>query len=149
MQDWHSIKTQEDIKRLMSAYGDFHDSCIVSLNFQSGAYVDDDRSMHFGDAQACVLSVVFQRQREPKTVELQFIALRQLHLVGWQDNYLCEISEAYLSFHHGLLPGQPERVIVWSDNDSFDPAQIDGTIHEPADTYIIANELCWRMVDDR
>ena len=148
MQDWHPIKTQEDIKYLMFTYGDFHDSCIVSLNFQSGAYVDDDRSMYFGDAQACVLSVVFQRQWEPKTVELQFIGLRQLHLVGWQDNYLCEISEAYLSFHHGLLPGQPERVIVWSDNDSFDPAQIDGTIHEPADTYIIANELRWRMVDD-
>ena len=44
MQDWHPIKTQEDIEHLMSAYGDFHDSCIVSLDFQSGAYVDDDRS---------------------------------------------------------------------------------------------------------
>ena len=149
MQDWHPIKTQEDVERLMSDYGDFHDSCVVSLNFQSGAYVDDDRAMHFGDAQARVLSVVFQRQWEPKTVELQFIGLRQLHLVGWQDNYLCEISEAYLSFHHGLLPGQPERVIVWSDNGSFDPAQIDSTIREPADTYIVANELRWRTVDDR
>ena len=75
--------------------------------------------------------------------------MRQLHLVGWQDNYLCEISEVYLSFHHGLLPGQPECMIVWSDNGSFDPVQIDGTIHEPADTYIIANELRWRTVDDR
>lgn len=149
MQDWNPIQTQEDIERLMSAYGDFHDSCIVSLNFQSGAYVDEDWSMHFGDAQARVLSVVFQCQWEPKTIALRFIGLRQLHLVGWQDNYLCEISEAYLSFHHGLLPWQPERVIVWSDNGSFDPAQIDGTIHEPADTYIIANELRWRMVEDR
>ena len=75
----------------MSAYGDFHDACIVSLNFQSGAFVDDKSAMHFGGPEERVLSVVFQRQWEPKTIELQFIGLRQLHLIGWQDNYLCNI----------------------------------------------------------
>ena len=99
----------------MSAYGDFHDACIVSLNFQSGAFVDDKSAMHFGGPEERVLSVVFQRQWEPKTIELQFIGLRQLHLIGWQDNYLCNILEAYLAFHDNLLPGKPHRVIVWSD----------------------------------
>lgn len=35
MNTWHDIKTQEDIDLLMSVYGNFHDACIVSLNFKS------------------------------------------------------------------------------------------------------------------
>lgn len=148
MENWHSVETQKDIERLMSTYGDFHDACIVSLNFQSGAFVDDENAMHFGGPKNRVLSVVFQCQWEPKTIELQFIGLRQLHLVGWQDNYLCDILEAYLSFCDNLLPGKPDRVIVWSDNSCFDTAKIGSTIQEPADTYIVANALRWRIVKD-
>ena len=48
MENWQSAETQKDIEQLMSAYGDFHDACIVSLNFQSGAFVDDKSAMHFG-----------------------------------------------------------------------------------------------------
>ena len=95
MENWQSAETQKDIEQLMSAYGDFHDACIVSLNFQSGAFVDDKSAMHFGGPEERVLSVVFQRQWEPKTIELQFIGLRQLHLIGWQDNYLCNILGQY------------------------------------------------------
>ena len=120
MENWQSAETQKDIEQLMSAYGDFHDACIVSLNFQSGAFVDDKSAMHF-------------------------IGLRQLHLIGWQDNYLCNILEAYLAFHDNLLPGKPHRVIVWSDNSCFDAAEIGSTIQEPADTYIVSNVLRWRI----
>ena len=145
MENWQSAETQKDIEQLMSAYGDFHDACIVSLNFQSGAFVDDKSAMHFGGPEERVLSVVFQRQWEPKTIELQFIGLRQLHLIGWQDNYLCNILEAYLAFQDNLLPGKPHRVIVWSDNSCFDAAEIGSTIQEPADTYIVSNVLRWRI----
>ena len=93
MEKWYSIRTQKDIEQLMSTYGDFHDACIISLNFQSGAFVDDENAMHFGSPEERVLAVVFQCQWEPKTIELQFIGLRQMHLVGWQDNYLCDIFE--------------------------------------------------------
>ena len=65
----------------------FHDSCIVSANFQSGAFVDSEMSMHFGDALSHKLHVVFHRQWQPKAIELCFIGLRQFHLVGWQDIY--------------------------------------------------------------
>lgn len=148
MGKWYRVETQKDIEQLMSTYGDFHDACIVSLNFQSGAFVDDESAMHFGSPEDHVLSVVFQCQWEPKTVELQFIGLRQLHLVGWQDNYLCDILDAYLIFHDNLLPGEPNRVIVWSDNSCFDPAKIGSTIQEPSDTYIVANALKWRIVKE-
>ena len=87
MDSWHNIETESDIEFLMSTYGGFHDSCIVSLSFQSGAFVDDERAMHFGDAESRKLSMIFQCQWDPKTIELQVCGLRQMHLVGWQDNY--------------------------------------------------------------
>ena len=147
MGNWSRIETQKDIDLLMKIYSDFHDFCIVSLNFQSGAFVDDDMAMHFGSAEERILSVIFQCQWEPKAIELQFSGLRQMHLIGWQDNYMCDISSAYLAFHNNLLPGEPGRVIVWSDTDWFNVEKIDNSIHEPADTYIVANSLRWRIVD--
>ena len=121
MADWHKIETQEDIDLLMTDYGNFHDACIASLTFQSGAFVDDNRTMYVGRADERILSVIFQCQWEPKTIELQFSGLRQIHLIGWQDNY---------------------------SSDWFDVAKIDNSIHEPADTYIVANALRWRVVDE-
>lgn len=147
MSTWYNIETQDDIDHLMTTYGDFHDACIVSLNFQTGVFVDDKMTMHFGSAEEKILSVTFQRQWNPKTIELQFSGLRQIHLIGWQDNYLNDILCAYLAFHNDLLPGTPKRVIVWSDTDYFDVTKIDNSIHEPADTYIVANALKWRIVD--
>lgn len=147
MSTWYNIETQDDIEHLMTTYGDFHDACIVSLNFQTGVFVDDKMTMHFGSAEEKILSVTFQRQWNPKTIELQFSGLRQIHLIGWQDNYLNDILCAYLAFHNDLLPGTPKRVIVWSDTDYFDVTKIDNSIHEPADTYIVANALKWRIVD--
>ena len=118
MGDWHKVELQEDIDFLMETYGGFHDSCIVSLSFQSGAFVDNDMAMHFGGPNERILSVICQSQWESKTIELQFSGLRQMHIVGWQDNYLCLILDAYLAFHNGLLPGSPDWVIVWSDTDA-------------------------------
>lgn len=148
MDHWHSIRTERDIEFLMSTYGGFHDSCIVSFSFQNGAFVDDKGAMHFGDAASRRLSVIFQSQWKPRTIELQFLGLRQMHFVGWQDNYCCDILDAYLSFHDNLLPGNPDRVLVWSDTDWFDVTKIDNSIHEPADTYIVANALRWRIMDE-
>jgi len=104
--------------------------------------------MHFGSPEEHILSVVFHCQWEPKIIELQFIGLRKLHLVGWQDNYLCDILEAYLSFHDNLLPGKPNRIIVWSNDSYFDVAKVSNAIQEPEDTYIIANALRWRIIKE-
>lgn len=146
MPEWKTVKEQKDIDLLMDTYGNFHDACIVSMNYQSGAYVDDNRVLYYGDAKSRRLSVIFQCQWSPKTIELEFSGLRQMHIVGWQDNYTCDISDAYLAFHHHLLPGNPERVIVWSDTDWFDVEKINNSISEPADSYIVANGLRWRII---
>ena len=147
MSEWKEIVSQDDIDRLFILYGGFHDSCIVSASYKSGVFVDDNRSMHFGNSSKYELSVVFHSQWTPKILELCFTGVRQLHLTGWQDNYLCDIYEAHLSFYEGLLPGKPERVIVWANYSDFDVKEIDNTIHEPSDTYIVANALKWRIID--
>lgn len=129
MNSWYDIKTQEDIDSLMSVYGDFHDAYIVSLNFQSGVFVDDDMVMLFGGAEERILSVKFQRQWRPKTIEVQFVGLLQMHLVAWQDNYSCDILSANFAFYDNLLPGNPKRVIILSDTDLFHVEKIDNSIH--------------------
>lgn len=72
MEHWHNIRTERDIEFLMSTYGGFHDSCIVSFSFQNGAFVDDKGAMHFSDAASRRLSVIFKSQWKPRTIELQF-----------------------------------------------------------------------------
>ena len=63
MGNWNIIETQEDIDGLLSAYNYFHDSCMVSLNFQSGAFVDDkDWAMQFRHAEDRIKSLSFHRQ---------------------------------------------------------------------------------------
>ena len=38
---WNEIKNEIDIENLMKEYSGFHDSCIVSINYHSGAFVND------------------------------------------------------------------------------------------------------------
>ena len=72
-----------------------------------------------------------------------------MHIVGWQDNYTCDISDAYLAFHNHLLTERLEKVIIWADTDWFDIEKIDNSITEPSDTYIVANELRWRVINEQ
>ena len=67
MENWQSAETQKDIEQLMSAYGDFHDACIVSLNFQSGAFVDDKkRNAFWRPGRACFYPSYFNVNGNPK-----------------------------------------------------------------------------------
>lgn len=145
MDEWKKISSQNDIDELLNFYVGFHDSCIVSASYRNGAFVDDKGSMHFGDSAQYEMLVMFHSQWKP-AIEMRFCGLRQLHLTGWQNNYACDIFDVYLSFCDDVLPGKPSRVIVWADTESFNIKNINNTIHEPSDTYIVANDLSWRIV---
>lgn len=150
MTDWKEITSQDDIHELLETYGGFHDSCIVSASYKSGAFVNDMKVKYGGSPSEHELFIVFHSQWNPQILEMCFTGLRQLRLAGWAHNYWCdEILDAYLSFHEGLLPGDPDRVIVWADTYDFDVKNIDNTIHEPSDTYIVANGLRWRLIDPK
>ena len=104
--------------------------------------------MHIGKAEQYSLTVTFQRQWRPKTLEMRFIGLRKFHLTGVEPDYLPEIFEAHLAFIDNLLPGEPQKVIVWSDNCEFDAQNVAYTVTEPGGSYIIANRAVWRTIDN-
>lgn len=144
--------TQKDIDDLLDTYGGFHDACIVSVNFVSGTYVDRTKTMHFDGFASYTLNIVFHSQWSDYALELHFAGLRRLHLVGAQDNYINDIFDASIKFYDNILPSRyqtPAQVIVWADREDFDLKDIDSQLTEPADTYVIAHALKWRLLEKK
>lgn len=148
MHSWHEVETEEDIKRLLEIYGGFHDACLVSLNYKSGAYVDAEQTMHFGLPEERELHVFFHRQWEPREVELCFTGLRKYCIAGWQNNYFCDMFDCYLAIHQDLIAGRDESLIVWADGANFSPKDFveRDILAEPVTSYVIAENLRWRLL---
>ena len=143
---WLNVESQKDIDSLLEEYYGFHDACIVSVQYISGASVDDIGTMHYSKENSCLIirfdsqMPSFNKRPEKKTLELKFSGLRRMNLIGIQDNYFCDISSCYLEFY--------QNHIIWSDNDWFDPLKYseDKLLQEPMDTFVIADHLAWRFV---
>lgn len=56
---WNEIRNENDIESLMTEYGGFHDSCIVSINYQSGAKVDSKGAMLNGELMEHLLMIMY------------------------------------------------------------------------------------------
>ena len=146
--DWKEVRTDADIQELLKTCLGFHDACIVSAQYVSGTHVAEDGAMWFGPGGQRLL-VLFHSQWEPYYLELYFEGVRRFRLIGLQDNYLNEIFEAFIKFFDGILPCEHfahPRVIVWS-NSEFDPKSVGEGLEEPAESYIIASSLKWRIAD--
>jgi hypothetical protein len=146
--NWVPVNTPMDIAALMDAYSGFHDSCIISANYISGAYVDDRFAMH-GKNRDCTLVLRLDSQMAAnavhpwkKTIEMKFIGLRRMYLTGYEDNYFCEILSCYLTFH--------QNWILWSDQDDFDPDRSNPSslFEEPMTTFVLADRLEWRFTEE-
>ena len=147
MSEWNEITSRIDIDELLYTSSGFHDTCIFSVNYKSGAFVDEKNAMHFGMSDDHELTVVLHGQWEQKGIELCFTGVRQFHLTGWRRNYTCEILEAHLSFYEGMWDGRQERLIVWSDAWDFNLEQLNSAAKELNHTYVIASALKWRVIE--
>lgn len=149
---WNEIKTEDDIANFMDFYEDFHDSCIVSLNYSSGMFVNEKNAMVGSSNREHKLTVIFNSFGS-KPVELLFEGVRKFSFPAWQDCLLDDIYDAYLAFHTELLgKTRDDRLIVWADKGWFSPAKyvedhILSRNHEHA-SYVIAEKLFWRIIDD-
>ena len=150
---WNEIKNEEDIQSLLEEYYDFHDSCIVSINYSSGAFVDENNAMGNGELYEHTVLMAFNSQWK-KPIELLFKGVRKCNIVGWQDYYFCDIMGAYLGFNDKLLgKTRDDRLIVWSDYSGFDPLIY--TEHDLISqsghncTYVIAEKLFWRYKQEQ
>lgn len=149
---WNEINNEIDIENLMKKYCGFHDSCIVSINYYSGAFVDDSGGMANGEMLEHSIEMVLHSQWN-KPIELRFAGVRKCNIVGWQDNYFCDIFGAYMSFHTELLgKTRDDKLIVWADCDGFRP--INYTEEELISpngencTYVIAEKMSWRIMTE-
>ena len=97
-----SIKNNKDIEKLMEKYNYFHDSCISEISYESGAYVNEDLSMNpINDKR--ILKVVFQRQEDPRNLEIKFNKLIKLNLAPESEDCDCIILGATMEIKDGNL----------------------------------------------
>lgn len=148
MREWTLVKTQEDIEKLLECYFGFHDSCLVGLDYKTGAFVDGS-CMYFGSPEQRELHMIFHSQWEERPLELYFTGVRGYFISGYQDLYSCEIFDCYLKIHIDLIPGKDEPLFVWADNSSFSPENMPQgrLLHEPMPTYVVASSLKWRFLE--
>ncbi len=123
MSNLHKIINDSDIKELLDTYANFHDACIVHIDYQSGSFVNENGAMCFGDE---TLKILFHSQAVKKTLELTFINVQKFNVTPLHDAmYGCT-----LKFENGF--------IVWSDTDNT-------PISENC-TYVIAQNLLWNIL---
>ncbi|MDE6727648.1 MAG: hypothetical protein K2J80_06880 [Oscillospiraceae bacterium] len=148
---WIEITDNAAIDKLMSDYGGFHDSCIVSISYASGSRVDEKDTMHMMGADEHTLSMTVYSQWY-KPIELLFSGVRKCCITGFQDSYSCELYDATLEFRTDLLgETRDDRLIVWASYKGFDPKT--HTERYPLNngyevTYIIANKLKYRIFEE-
>ena len=133
---WHSVRTKDDITFLMETVGYFHDSCLKQLKYVSGAYVNNDLSMHpINDTRE--LKMIIQRQDDnPSAIELAFSGLNYCKLFPCNEQFTCEILDATLLWTDGN--------ILWADCGGLTAEEIE----KYAGTVISAAGLRWRAVSE-
>jgi hypothetical protein len=125
--EFNLVKTQEDIDYLLNKFHDFHDSCIVSVNYKSGAYVDKSNFSMNPLNTARTLSVIFQSQfKDCYSIEIVFNKLVKFKLEPHDENYDCIIFDAMLK--------KVEDLFLWSDSSES--------------CCIMSQELMWRFCEE-
>jgi hypothetical protein len=144
--DWLEVKHKGDIDYLLQQYGGFYDACLVRTEYNSGAHVDENETLFYGGPADREIHMIFQRQWEPKTIDLWFTGVKRVNIAGWQQDYQCDIYGCYLDFRGDLQMGQ--NLIVWSDYKEFDPQEQKGKgiLEEPMQSFVIAKGLRWRFL---
>lgn len=134
--EWIYINTMEDVKYLEETYDNFLDSELVSFNFTSGNYVDDDLVGH--EYMTNILNIVFQRlDRNPFSIELSFEEMRRLSIY---TPLIIECSADIIYAKIVIANG----FIYWTKWRDFNPYDED---HLRADTtYIESKRLKWRII---
>lgn len=147
---WTEITDEVAAEKLMSDYGGFHDSCIVSMSYSSGAFVDENGAMGDGSADEHTISMVVHSQWR-KPLEMCFSGVRKCCIRGFSEMYFCNILGATLAFRTDLLGKTRDyRLIVWANCENFDPTVY--TERYPLDngyetTFIIAEKLKYRFLE--
>ena len=132
------VSSKEDIEELMDTYAGFHDSWLVSLNYQTGLFPNSKGKIPWINDDVRKASLIFQRTREwqPSTIELEFSGVEEFHIYKIEDWWFeCNIyfAQSY------------QQNIVWADCEECEEIAIDDLANTHFN-YIIAKALRWRIV---
>lgn len=149
---WIEVKDDAAIEKLMSDFGGFHDSVIVSISYNSGSYVEKNGKMHIkfdADGHTPLMTL---HSDWCKPIELLFSGVRKCCITGYRDDYLNNLYDATLEFRTDLLgETRDDALIVWADYKGFDITQ--HTERYPLNngdeaTYVIADKLKYRFLGE-
>lgn len=144
---WNTVRTADDIERLLTEYGGFHDCCVTGLEYESSAGVDADAAMFSGEKRDHVAVLSLQSQWKAGTLELRFEGVVRIFITAWQENYFCDIFDCTLEIRTDLITGRDDPLVVWADRSGFDPKRCElKPLSEPSVSYVIADVLKWRIV---
>lgn len=133
---WNEIVNENDLKNFMDIHFGFHDSCLKEFKYISGAYANEDLSMHPINDQR-ILKIIIQRQFEKHSaIELEFMGLKYLKIYPCDEKYTCEILDVTMILK--------EDCIYWCDCGGlteFDLDNYKGTI-------ICASKVRWRPLEN-
>ena len=109
---WNTLNNEESLKVFLERVAYFHDSCLQSFSFVSGAYVDSRLAMHpINDKRT--LCMVFQRQFEDFTnFEMEFSGLKSLYYVPTDPLYTCEIESVNMYFKDELIYFEHDSCLI-------------------------------------
>ena len=133
---WERINNNEQLESFLQRITYFHDSCMKSFSFVSGAYVNSQLAMYPVNDKR-VLSMIFQRQFEDITsFEVEFYGLRSFNYVPASPLYTCEIESANMYFKDGL---------IYFEHDSFLKSDETGQFIMNS---VCAEGLRWRILTE-
>ena len=133
---WKEINTEQDILEIQKIYGDFLDAEIVSFNFESGNYIDEELVGH--EYMTNRLYIIFQRlDKNPFSIEVLFEGMRRINFYAPLVNE-CTADILFAKFVKN------NSYIYWTKWREFDPYNPE---HLKNDfTFIEAKSGKWRII---
>ncbi|CAM4492505.1 hypothetical protein [Paenibacillus tarimensis] len=136
--NWTSLDNQEDLNKLLDAFGWFHDACIREMHMWTDHYVNPNLSMSIPVGLDHKVRLLLQRQaRSLPAIELFFEQVTQVYIKPSPENYDSIIYESTFIHKNGLF--------YWADDRNWSPGGNDlyGTVN-----WISSRKVSWRDASD-
>ena len=134
---WNEIVSQEDINSFMELLGGFHDGCIKEFKYISGAFVQENLSMHPFNRKRKLKMIIQRQYRDPSVIEMEFGGLIQLQVFPMDEN-----RGDCIIFGATMLKG--DGYIYWCDDENLSENDLDSY----GGTLICSESVRWRAVDE-
>lgn len=111
---WKRIKAKADVEELLAECQNFHDCCLHSMEYTSGAYVSRDGTMYPINCDRVLVLQLHQQGVPAKILQLRFEGLHRLSLLPTPPDFTCEFFKGQIALQ--------EDEIIWASEGLDIPA---------------------------